>query len=144
VVLIGSCLESSKVYLAQLLTYPNVIYLGSLAYDDPLLASAYAAAGVFCLPSISEVMPLSVLEALASGTPTVMSKNHCMDVNEMQGFVCEIDPKDQTAIRQAVCGVLANSIAPEVCRSSVAEFKWDSVAVDLATIYRRFFSIHLA
>lgn len=144
VVLIGSCLESSKVYLARLLAYPHVIYLGSLAYDDPLLASAYAAAGVFCLPSLSEVMPLSVLEALAADTPAVMTRNHCMDVSAMKDIVREIDPNDQSAIRQAVCGVLANTIASEACRVSVAAFSWDSVAVDLETIYRRVFSTHRA
>jgi glycosyltransferase involved in cell wall biosynthesis len=121
-----------------------VIYLGSLAYDDPMLASAYAAAGVFCLPSLSEVMPLSVLEALAADTPAVMTRYHCMDMSVMKDIVREIDPNDQSAIRQAVCGVLANTVAPEACRASVAAFSWDSVAVDLATIYRRVFSTHRA
>ncbi len=142
VVLIGFCLDSSKDYLAQLLAHPHVVYLGSLAYDDPLLASAYAAAGVFCLPSLSEVMPLSVLEALAAGTPAIMTKNHCMDVSTMQGVVSEIDPNDQTAIRQAVCSMLVNPAAADKCRDCVAELSWDSVAANLASIYRRFFSTH--
>ncbi|MDO9047801.1 MAG: glycosyltransferase family 4 protein [Methylobacter sp.] len=139
-VLIGSCLESSKDYLARLLAYPHVDYLGSLAYDDPLLASAYAAAGVFCLPSLSEVMPLSVLEALAAGTATVMTKNHCMDVSMMQSIVREIDPNDQAAIRQGIYSILVNPIAPEICRASVVALSWDSVASDLAAIYGQVFS----
>lgn len=142
VVLMGSCLESSSAYLAQLLAYSHVVYLGSLAYDDPLLASAYAAAGVFCLPSQSEVMPLSVLEALAAGTPVVITRNHCMDVSRMQGIVREIQPNDQAAIWQAVCGLLANPVAPEACRASVAALSWNSVAVDLAVIYQRVLSRH--
>lgn len=140
VVLIGSCLESSKAYLDQILAYPDVVYLGSLAYDDPLLTSAYAAAGVFCLPSLSEVMPLSILEALAAGTPAVMTRNHCMDVSAMQGVVREIEPNDQAAIRQAIHCVLENPVSADSCRGSVAELSWGSVAVDLAVIYRRVLS----
>ncbi|NOT12419.1 MAG: glycosyltransferase family 4 protein [Methylococcaceae bacterium] len=144
VVLIGTCLEFSKAYLAQLMAYPHVVYLGSLAYENPLLASAYAAAGVFCLPSLSEVMPLSVLEALAADTPAVMTRNHCMDISLMQNMVREIAPNDHDAIRQAICATLANPVGAKACRASVAAFSWDSVAVDLAAIYRRVFSTHRA
>ena len=140
VVLIGTCLASSQSYLAKLLTYPHVMYLGSLAYDDPLLASAYAAAGVFCLPSQSEVMPLSVLEALAAGTPAAMTKNHCMDVSKMQPYVREIEPDDWAAIREAISGLLAHSVDAANCRSSVAELSWGNVAADLAVIYQQVLS----
>lgn len=143
VVLIGSCLASSQSYLAKLLTYPHVMYLGSLAYDDPLLASAYAAAGAFCLPSQSEVMPLSVLEALAAGTPAVMTKNHCMDVRPMQPYVREIEPNDQSAIREAISGLLAHPLDAENCRSSAARLSWDNVAADLAVIYQQVISKRL-
>jgi len=137
VVLIGSCPESAKGYLDKILEYPNVVYLGSLSYDDPLLASAYAAAGVFCLPSQSEVMPLSVLEALAAGTPAVMTKNHCMDVGPMRSHVREIEPNDPAAIREAVADLLANPVKPEGCRASVAGFSWDTVAASLAKVYQQ-------
>jgi len=126
--------------LEKILAYPHVIYLGSLPYDDPLLASAYAAAGVFCLPSQSEVMPLSVLEALAAGTPVVMTKNHCMDVSPMPKPVREIEPNDQGAIRQAISSLLGKRSARETYRNSVSEFSWDRVAGDLAVIYQRLLS----
>lgn len=73
IVLIGECLKEDLDYLAQLKSHVNVRYLGSLRHDDPILSSAYAAAGVFVLPSHDEVMPLSVMEALAAGTPVVMT-----------------------------------------------------------------------
>lgn len=136
-VLIGSCLESSKAYLAKIQAFPHVIYLGAMDYSDPLLASAYAAAGVFCLPSMSEVMPLSVLEALAAGIPVVMTKNHCMDINGLRHVVDEVEPNDQSAIRQAVLKKFADSAE---CRAGVSALSWNKVAADLALIYRRVLS----
>jgi len=126
--------------LAEILALPHVVYLGALDYHDPLLASAYAAAGVFCLPSLSEVMPLCVLEALAAGTPVVMTKNHCMDIAALLNVVDEIEPNNQVSIRQAVLKKLTDSIQPAECRDKVSSLSWDSVSADLALIYRRVLS----
>ena len=141
-IVIGSCLASFQPYLAKLLAYPNVIYLGAIPYDDPLLASAYAAAGVFCLPSQSEVMPLSVLESLAAGTPVVVTKNHCMDVSSMKCMVREIEPNDGIAIKQAILNSFDSNISSDACRAIVGGFSWDKVALDLSVIYQSILSRH--
>lgn len=49
----------------------NVLLTGAL--HGSCLADAYRAAGVFVLPSFAEGMPLTALEALAFGLPTVLS-----------------------------------------------------------------------
>ncbi len=54
----------------------NVIFTGHIDYDDPLIASAYAAAKVFVLPSFSEVMPLVVYEAAQAGCKLVLSDTY--------------------------------------------------------------------
>lgn len=136
IVLVGQCLETDKGYLAQILDFPNVIYAGSLDYQNPLLASAYAAAGVFCLPSRSEVMPLSVLEALASGTPVVVTKHHCMDVNSMSEVLEEIEPINYEQIQTAVCQFLTNPVSSKRCREQVSHLSWDGVAHDLVNVYK--------
>jgi glycosyltransferase involved in cell wall biosynthesis len=46
-------------------------------HDDPLLASAYAAARVFALPSWFETPGLAALEAGLSGTAVVLTPNGC-------------------------------------------------------------------
>lgn len=135
-VMVGQCMPANQQYLAQVLALPGTRHLGSLSYDDPLLPSLYAAAGAFCLVSQSEVMPLVVLEALAAGTPAVMTKNHCMDVTSMAACLREVDPNDGTAVRTALEGVLAAPPSAASCRAAVAHLTWDAVAEQLVSVYR--------
>lgn len=137
IVLIGPCSEANKNYLARILDFSGVTYLGAMNYKDPLLASAYAAAGIFCLPSQCEVMPLSALEALATGTPVVMTRHHHMNVAQMSHVLREVDPMDHTQIRSAIQEVLNSACSPDQCKGAVQHLTWDRVAVTLAGIYRR-------
>ena len=58
----------------------NVLFMGQVDNNDPILASAYAAAKTFVLPAFSEVMPLVVYEAAQAGCNLVMSKTYpCED-----------------------------------------------------------------
>ena len=50
-----------------------VAWLGRLDHDDPLLASAYAAARVFALPSWFETPGLAALEAALAGCAVVIT-----------------------------------------------------------------------
>jgi glycosyltransferase involved in cell wall biosynthesis len=51
----------------------EVVWLGAWEHDDPLLASAYAAARVFALPSWFETPSLAALEAALAGTAVVIT-----------------------------------------------------------------------
>jgi len=134
-VLIGECHGPNRAYLDQILAMPNTRYIGSMEYDDPLLASAYAAAGVFCLTSHSEVMPLTVLESLAAGTPAVMTANHCMDTAGMEDCIIEVDPQSSQAILAAVERLLSTPPSAERCRQSVASLTWEDVGRRLMACY---------
>lgn len=135
VVLVGECLPANRPYLDSLTAFPHVSYLGKLDYDTPLLASLYAAASIFCLTSHSEVMPLCVLEALAAGTPVVMTQNHCMDLEGMSGLVHEVDPYNESDITKALQKMAASIPDPRRCRDAVARYTWDAVAEQLERVY---------
>lgn len=134
-VMVGECHGANQSYLDEVLRIPGTRHVGSIPYADPLLASAYAAAGVFCLPSQSEVMPLSVLESLAAGTPAVMTRNHGMDTSRMAACVSEIDPADAAAIKQAVERFLVNPPDPDECRRAVHHLQWGKVGAQLVASY---------
>jgi glycosyltransferase involved in cell wall biosynthesis len=136
-VVIGACAANERDYLAQLQAFPNVHYLGSLAHDDPLLASAYAAAGVFCLPSLSEVMPLTVLEALAAGTPVIMTHHHALALNAPTAVLRTVDPLAITALAEAIEASYQHPATAAACQQTVQGLSWPTVAKDLALIYQQ-------
>lgn len=133
-VVIGEPTRAAPGYLDELRRFPFVRLIGRLDYADPRLASAYAAAGVFCLPSMSEVMPLSVLEALAAGAPVVMTQKHCMDASRFGECVHFIDPQDPAAIRVALEAQIAAADAAR-CRQVVQDLTWQAVAGQIADVY---------
>ncbi len=134
-VIVGGVLEAEKSYLDSVIAYSNVHYWGRLNYDDQLLSSIYAAAGVFCLPSLSEVMPLSVLESLAAGTPVVCTKHHGMDLSMMRDVVIEVDPHNKGELNAAIRHFIADPPEPEHCRGVVRHLSWKEVAIKVKEIY---------
>lgn len=133
-VVIGSCKKEDQEYLASLKSLGNVVYIDHLPYESELLASAYAGACALCLPSASEVMPLTVLEALAAGTPAVLTRNNSMDLR-CNGLHL-VDP----ASLEDVCHGIARAIAQRDMRSeistSVSHLSWDSVGDSLVRVYK--------
>lgn len=78
-----------------------VRYVGALSQRE--LAAVYRSASVFVLPSIEEGMALSILEALASGLPVVVTPNTgATDIitHGREGLV--VPPQDAAALAQAL------------------------------------------
>jgi glycosyltransferase involved in cell wall biosynthesis len=138
IVLIGPCATEHQAYLAQCRTEAGsqLHYIGPLQYDDPLLASAYAGAGVTVLPSRTEVMPLSILESLAAGTPAVVTRHQSLGLAPQPPLYTEVDPENTAAIRDAIDAAIAVRTSSEQCRSIVAHLDWARVAQMIAAIYR--------
>ena len=134
-VLIGAAPREQQAYLQLLLDLPHVSWLGALDHADPLLASAYHAAAVAALPSQGEVFPLSVLEALAAGTPVVMTAHSALDLPDSAFALRKVRWDDGPAQRQAVLQLLA--LAPERLRvrALVERFTWERVAAQIADCY---------
>jgi glycosyltransferase involved in cell wall biosynthesis len=113
----------------------NVRHLGELEHGE-MIASANAAAAVVAVPSRYEGMPNSVLEALATDRPVVLTENHTMDLHLPPDVAAEVAPDDHAAIRRAVTGFLEHPPLPGRARAVVAEMSWDKVAEQLEAIYR--------
>ena len=137
VVLIGPCSADHEVYLERCksLGGSRVHYLGPMDHDDPLLASAYAAAKLFALVSKSECAPISVLEALAAGTPAVLTRNNSLDLVNGKTPIETVSPNKNLEIQRAVSHLLQNTPSSSACSEAVSAYSWENTANALNKIY---------
>ncbi|QGZ37807.1 hypothetical protein IP92_02987 [Pseudoduganella flava] len=135
IVLIGRVARQDQVYLETVMRSPWVRWLGELRHDDPLLASAFCAASVVALPSHGEVFPLAVLEALAAGTPVVMTDENALDLRESAFALRKVPWHDAAAQREAIQAFVAEPPEREAVRSLVEEYTWQRVASEIANCY---------
>ena len=84
----------------------RVRFLGPL--EDAELSVLYAMASVFCFPSFDEGFGLPPLEAMASGTPAVVSNAPAI-VETCGDAAVYIDPHDPIAIARAIDALIADS-----------------------------------
>lgn len=136
VVVIGAAQPRHHDYLHQLLRCPHVRWLGQLDHDDPLLASAYGAASVLAMPSQGEVFPLVVLEALAAGTPAVMTSTSALHLPASDFALKKLAVDDMSAWCSAVRALVANPPPRPAVSALVAQYTWRRVALQLADCYR--------
>ncbi|WP_271274192.1 glycosyltransferase [Aliamphritea hakodatensis] len=94
----GSLREELQASAERLGISNRVYFLGAL--DD--MTSFYQAIDIFCLPSLNEGLPLSPLEAQASGVPVVIT-----DVGGCSSIVCKnsgvlVPPGDAAALESGI------------------------------------------
>ncbi len=107
----------------------RVHFLGSVAHDA--LPGLFAAADVMVLPSASEGLANAWVEALACGTPVVIT-----DVGGARELVTRPEAgrlvaRDAGAIAQAVRVVLADPPDPAAVRACAEPFTWEANAAAL-------------
>ena len=143
IVLVGYSNQASDEYLNACKREggERVHYLGELPHGE-LLASAYAAADLVAVPSRHEGMPNSILEALASDKPVVMTNNHTIDFALPRHAVAQVDSHSDEAIRSEVMRLLRNPPAPGQAREVVSSLSWPAVAERLEAIYTKALQRH--
>lgn len=109
-----------------------------IAPEDSQMPEVYRRAQVFVFPSVYEGFGLPTLEALASGTPTVLADASCS--REVGGDIAQyFSPGDidqlVTVIAAAMTPESKNKVKSQGLRRAES-FSWDSVARETAGVYR--------
>ena len=134
---IGKAEPRDQDYLRQLQATGGVHYLGALGHDDPLLAAAYAAASVFVLPSKGEVQPLTALEAMASGTPVMLTEQSALEIPDSSFALRKVRWDDGAGQRAALTALLAARPERARVQDLVRHMTWPAVAAQLLSIYQQ-------
>lgn len=138
VLFIGPCAPAQEGYLTKVLQEAdgNARYGGVISNNDPTLPAIYAAADVFVLPSLSEVMPISVMESLAAGTPVVLTKHNQHDLEASPGILETVDPESPKKLMEAIRRCSAQRKPRDIVADTVRPFTWDRVAKQLNQVYK--------
>ncbi|MBI3363702.1 MAG: glycosyltransferase [Ignavibacteriae bacterium] len=112
--------------------------LGRLTMND--LVSAYAGAEMFVLPSEFEGFGLPVLEAMACGTPVIISDAAALP--EVAGGAAFIVARgNEDALSHAMHRLLTDSLLRNELkdrgRQNVCRFSWDRTAQQTLDVYNR-------
>jgi glycosyltransferase involved in cell wall biosynthesis len=127
-VLVGT---TAAVFASAKLEAPEESVVLTGYVPDEMLPALYSGAAAFVYPSLYEGFGLTVLEAMACGTPVICSSTTSLP--EVAGDAAVlVDPSDTAAISQAI----QNLLADEPLRSSLRirglaraqEFTWDRAA----------------
>ena len=102
--------------------------------DQRRLAEYYRAADVFVLSSRNEPFGMTALEAMASGTPTVVTTRGGLWEELVWGHDCVYcDPMDSDALTQSICSTLIHSrvrdqLSKHGATTAMSRYTWNEVA----------------
>lgn len=137
-VFIGGTLSAEQAYAnafeSVVNSSPNLLWIPRLEHNDPMLASAYTAAKVFCLPSSIEAQSLSALEAMAAGVPIILANvPYAYQAPFESSLKCY--PKDKASLR----GCLEKAmVKPDDYRIKLSDqYRWHNVARQILDVYQK-------
>jgi len=106
----------------------EVLFIDELSHDDPLLASAYAAANVFALPSSEETPGIAALEAAIAGCSIVITERGGTK-EYFRDFAKYVDPYSIEDIRSKILDAWQDNSNKECQKSYIlSNFSWSRVA----------------
>ncbi|MFH1780357.1 MAG: glycosyltransferase family 4 protein [Candidatus Micrarchaeota archaeon] len=131
----GHLKENLESFARQLKIKQRVAFPGFISQKK--LPQLYANSDVFVLPSISEPFGITVLEAMACGTPVVISKT--CGVGEIISNCIKVDYWDIDGIADGMNKIINNPSYQEELsikgKEEAQKLTWDKVALDTLNIY---------
>lgn len=140
VVVLGDVVPGHEAYMeaCRRAADEQVQFVGRIAHDDPLLASAYAACGCLALCSWYETPGLVALEAAMSGVPLVLPQGGC--TAEYFGDLARyVAPEDLCGIRAAVFAALEQGRNSDLARLVQTRYTWRHAAQATRDAYAQVF-----
>lgn len=144
-IIIGSSFGDTTLYKSKLdgkvekLGIQNrVIFLGHVKHE--YINCFYSGADLFVYPSYYETFGLTLLEAMASGTPVVASNRAAIpEIVGDTGIL--VDPDDPKAVAEAIYEVLSNESKKKklITRGleRAKEFTWEKTARKTVSVYKK-------
>lgn len=114
----------------------DVEFLGELDNRSGFFLDLVKEAKVFCLVSFSEVLPISVFEALGLGTKVVCTKNCSVPDYVYDERIVYCEPTDLKSIKNAI-SVQFNSDYHFDGNDIIEKYSWTNVAAELLAFYEK-------
>jgi Glycosyltransferase len=135
----GSALKGLKAKVAAMHLGDSVIFPGYMS--EEMLKEAYGTCDLFVLPSVWEVLPIAVLEAMSSGKPVVCTDaggDREMVRDGVNGYV--VPMRDSRTLAEKVNLMLADAETRERMgaagrRIAGEEFDWKLIAAQTKKVY---------
>ncbi len=104
---------------------------------EEYLPALYASADAYVLPSVSEPFGITALEAMATGTPAIIS--HSTGVREALNHALSADFWDADEFANKILAVLSypalNGVLKEGAKREAALFSWKNTAAQTLSVY---------
>jgi len=120
----------------------NILFTGPLYERDKL--EAYVDADVYVLPSVYETFPVTVLEAMACGTPVIVT-DRCGIANILDKVGCVVE-YDKDQLRVAILKILSDEglkrrFGDDCKKLVVEEFGWSAIIMQIEKVYKNATSV---
>lgn len=137
----GENLSDARALAKDLDVESHVVFTGRLPFIE--LIQAYRSADLFVLPSLSEGLPTSILEAMYFGLP-VVSTNIPGIRDHFSDFALLVPPRDEHTLADAIHTFLNNDVmAKDFARKGkelvASRYTWDQLAREYESLYLSIF-----